>query len=96
MILDAVVGFLVWAVANVVYVDKRRRRAGGFARFLAFWFGLPGTFFSMLLVDEGSQPALDPPPDDEEALLTEVRRERRKGIQPPDGESRAEETEEES
>jgi len=94
-ILQSVVGFLVWVVGNVVYVDKRRRGAHGFARFLAFWLGFPGTFLSKLLVIEGSQPALEPPPDDEEALLIEVRKARMERIEPPDGES-AGETEERS
>jgi len=95
-IVSAIAGLLVWVVGNVVYADKRRRGVGGFARFLAFWSGLPGTFFSMLLVDEGSQPALEPPPDDEDALLDEVRRARAQLIEAPDPETGDGTTEEES
>ena len=95
-IVSAVVGFLVWVVANVVYADKRRRAVRGFARLLAFWLGLPGTFLSLLLVKEGSQPALDPPPDDDESLLAEVRRERTERIEAPDDDTRDGGTEEAS
>ena len=95
-IVSAVAGFVVWVMSNVVYADKRRRGARGFARVLAFWFGLPATFWSMLVVDEGSQPALEPPPDDEEALLAEVRRERMERIESHHPESRAGQAEEES
>ena len=95
-IVGGVAGFLVWVVGNVVYSDKRRRGVGGFARLLSFWLGFPGTWLCLFLVEEGSQPALDPPPDDEEALLAEVRRARRLTIEPPDGGARSEKTEEES
>lgn len=95
-IVGAVAGFLVWVVGNVVYADKRRRGVRGFARFLSFWLGMPATWLCLLVVEEGSQPALDPPPDDEEALLAEVRRARRLTIDRPDGGGRSRKTEEES
>ena len=83
----AVVGLMVWVVANVVYANQVRVGKRGFRRFLAFWLGFPATFFSLLVLDEGSQPALEPPPDDEEALLREVRRDRARALEghaPPD------------
>ena len=70
------VGMLVWIVANVVYVDARRKGTRGFHRFLAFWMGLPVTWVTLMAVREGSQPRIEPPPDDEERLLAEVRRDR--------------------
>ena len=76
ILVGQLVGLFVWLVANAVYVTSRRQGTGGFRRFLAFWMGLPVTFFVMLLVPEGSQPALEPPPDDDDALLAEVRRDR--------------------
>ncbi|HSG08575.1 MAG TPA: hypothetical protein VLA36_09460 [Longimicrobiales bacterium] len=95
-IVGGVAGFLVWVVGNVVYADKRRRGVGGFARLLSFWLGFPGTWLCLLLVAEGSQPALDPPPDDEEALLAEVRTARRLKIERPEGGTPSTRTEEKS
>ena len=95
-IVSALAGFLVWVVGNVVYLDKRRRGVTGFVRFLAFWSGLPATFFSLLLVEEGSQPALEPPPDDEEALLAEIREARKKQIGAPETGDRTGQSQEES
>jgi len=75
--LQAILGALVWLVANVVYVDLKRKGIRGFTRFAAFWAGTPTTWISLFAVREGSQPSIDPPPDDEgEALLAEIRRER--------------------
>jgi hypothetical protein len=75
--LQAILGALVWLVANVVYVDLKRKGIRGFTRFAAFWAGTPTTWISLFAVREGSQPSIDPPPDDEgEALLAEIRRDR--------------------
>jgi len=93
-VIGSVVGVLVWLLANVVYADKRRRSVRGFARLVAFWLGLPVSVLTMVFVGEGSQPTLEPPPDDDDALLAEVRRDRVENIQPPDGESRGDTTEE--
>lgn len=71
-----VVGLFVWLVANAVYLDALRRGRPGFKRFLGFWMGFPGTFFTKLLVAEGSQPTVEPPPDDDASLLADVRRDR--------------------
>jgi hypothetical protein len=72
------VGAIVWTLANVVYVDMRRRGARGFGRFAAFWVGFPVSFLWMALVKEGralptSEDYLE---DDADALLREVRRDR--------------------
>ena len=77
LFIKQLVGAVVWVVALLVYMDARRRGRRGFTRFIAFWVGMPGTFLSMFVVKEGSQPDIAPPPDDEHALLAEIRRERR-------------------
>ena len=73
---EEVVGAVVWAVANVVYFDLRRKGVHGFSRILAFWMGNPMTWLSLFVVKEGSQPTFEPPPDDEALLFREVRRDR--------------------
>ncbi len=75
-LVKSITGMLVWVVANVVYFDKKHRGVKGLARFFAFWFGLPLTFLTNILVREGEEGRIRPPPDDEEELLREVRRDR--------------------
>ncbi len=75
--LESLVGFLVWLVANLVYLDRKRSGRRGLRRLLAFWLGIPTTWLTLLFVREGSTLLVEPPPDDEEALLAEVRRDRR-------------------
>ncbi len=72
----SITGGLVWVVANVVYLDKRRRGRKGLARFFAFWVGLPVTFITLIVMREGEEDLVRPPDDDEEALLHEVRQDR--------------------
>lgn len=74
---EALAGFLVWLVANVVYLDMVRGGTRGLRRLVAFWFGAPTTFLTLILVKEGSRFRVEPPPDDEDALLAEIRRDRR-------------------
>lgn len=76
ILVEELVGLIVWLVANAVYLGSRRTGSRGIYRFLAFWMGLPGTLFSLIFVKEGSQPRITPPPDDEDGLLAEVRRDR--------------------
>jgi len=71
-----ITGALVWLVANVVYLDKRRRGRRGIARFFAFWLGLPATFITLVVLREGDEDLVRPPADDEDALLREVRQDR--------------------
>ena len=76
---DGIVGAIIWALANGLYIDLRRKGKGGFSRIVLFWMGLPLTWLWLFLVREGSAPVLKEPPDDAEAILAEIRRERRLG-----------------
>jgi hypothetical protein len=69
------VGAIVWALANAVYVDMRRKGVRGFGRFAAFWVGFPVSFLWMALVDEGRLLPIEAQ-EDEDELLREVRRDR--------------------
>jgi hypothetical protein len=75
--LESLVSFVVWLVANVVYLDMKRSGTRGLRRLVAFWLGSPTTWASMIFLPEGSSIQVEPPPDDEEALLAEIRRDRR-------------------
>jgi hypothetical protein len=70
------VGAIVWTLANVVYVDMRRKGVRGFGRFAAFWVGFPGTWLSLLVVRGGQAATIEAPDDDEEVLLRQVRLDR--------------------
>ena len=67
---------IVWTLANVVYIDMRRKGVRGFGRFAAFWVGFPATWAASFVVKEGRAATIQPPDDDEEALLREVRLDR--------------------
>ncbi len=92
-LIEAVVGAALWAVANAVYFDMKRKGRRGFRRFLAFWFGTPTTWGLFFLMPEGQAPQIPPPRDDEAGLLAEIRRDRAQRIvaaserdsDPPDG-----------
>lgn len=77
--IDGLVGAIIWALANGLYIDLRRKGKGGFGRIVLFWMGLPLTWLWLFLVKEGSAPVLMEPPDDADAILAEIRRERRLG-----------------
>ena len=79
-LLQAIAGGALWALANAVYFDMKRKGTRGFRRFLAFWFGTPTTWATFFLVPEGSMDLVKPPPDDEIALLTEIRQDRAQRI----------------
>lgn len=75
--LEALIGAIVWTVANVVYVDLRRKGIHGFTRFAAFWAGTPTTWISFFAVREGQRPSFHPlPDDDDQTLLAEIRHDR--------------------
>lgn len=74
---EGIAGSIIWTLANVLYIDLRRKGRTGFSRFVLFWMGIPLTWLWLFLVREGSVPLLEEPPDDAEAILAEIRRERR-------------------
>jgi hypothetical protein len=71
------VGAVIWALANGLYIDLRRKGKTGFSRIVLFWMGLPLTWLWLFLVREGSAPVLEGAPDDADAILAEIRREKR-------------------
>lgn len=74
-VFQGLVAALVWIVANVVYLDLRRRGIHGFTRFAAFWVGTPTTWITLFAVRDGRQPAFEAE-DDDLALLEAIRRDR--------------------
>ena len=79
-LIERIVVAVLWATANAVYFDMKRKGTRGFRRFLAFWFGIPTTWATFFLLPEGQVHEVKPPPDDESALLAEIRRDRAKRI----------------
>lgn len=48
----------IWLLANLTYAGMRAQSSPNFlGRVLAFFFGLPGTLLTWLVVDEGSERA---------------------------------------
>lgn len=84
--IEGLAGGLVWALANFVYVDLKRKGKSGFSRIVLFWMGLPLTWLWLFLIREGSAPEVGAAPDDADAILAEIRRERqvRSGAGGPD------------
>lgn len=66
---------VVWIVANVVYLDMKRKGLRGFTRFAAFWAGNPTTWITFFAVREGAQPTFEAP-ELEDELLDAIRRDR--------------------
>lgn len=74
---QALIAAIVWVVANVVYLDLRRKGIHGFTRFAAFWAGTPTTWITFFAVQEAKQPTFETGADDDErALLEAIRRDR--------------------
>ncbi|HEX9885580.1 MAG TPA: hypothetical protein VGA70_03790 [Longimicrobiales bacterium] len=93
---EMVIGLFAWFIANWVYLDFRRTGRRGFKRLVGFWMGWPGTFLSMLLVRDGSQPAMLGDDTGLDQLMNQIRRDRRlragderPSPDPPDGEHEA-------
>ena len=86
---QALLGALVWLVANVVYIDMKRKGKRGFTRFAAFWAGTPTTWITFFAVPEAKLPTFDPPDhDEEEALFDAIRRDRvSRGLGPGPGDA---------
>ncbi len=79
-LIEAVVGAALWAVANAVYFDMKRKGRRGFRRLLAFYFGMPATWGIFFFMPEGQAPRIEPPRDDEAGLLAEIRKDRAQRI----------------
>lgn len=74
---QALIAAIVWVVANVVYLDLRRKGIHGFTRFAAFWAGTPTTWITFFAVQEAKHPTFEAGADDDElALLEAIRRDR--------------------
>jgi hypothetical protein len=82
--LEAIIGAFVWAAANYLYADMKRKGKRGLSRFFLFWMGTPTNWLWFFLVKEGSEPEEVEAPDDADALLEEIRRERALGSGPPE------------
>jgi len=76
-VFEGIIGSIVWILANVLYIDQKRKGKGGWGRIVLFWMGTPMTWLWFFLVREGSAPELEEAPDDAEAILAEIRRDRR-------------------
>lgn len=87
--METIFGLVVWVLANLVYVEMRRRGEGGFKRLVAFWLGLPGTFVGMLVVDRRALPPIREDDEGMHGLVEEIRRERRQHLPPRPGEADA-------
>ena len=67
---------IVWGLANIVYLDMKRKGIHGFTRFAAFWVGTPTTWITLFAVPEAKQPTFLVDPEDDGMLLAEIRRDR--------------------
>jgi hypothetical protein len=77
---------VVWILANLLYIDLKRKGKAGWSRIILFWMGLPLTWLWLFLVRDGSAPELEEVPDDADAILAEIRRDRRLNPGAPEGE----------
>jgi hypothetical protein len=84
-VFEGIFGSIVWVLANVLYIDLRRKGKSGWSRIILFFMGLPLTWLWLFLVKDGSAPELIEPPDDADAILAEIRREQqlRAASEPP-------------
>lgn len=74
---EGIVASVIWWLANLLYIDLKRKGKAGFSRFILFWMGIPLTWLWLLLIKEGSAPELEEVPDDADDLLAEIRKDRR-------------------
>jgi len=58
--LQGLIAAVVWLIANVVYVDMKRKGLRGFTRFAAFWAGTPTTWITFFAMPEGKHPKFEP------------------------------------
>ena len=81
---ESIIGGFVWAAANYLYADMRRKGKRGLSRFFLFWMGMPTNWLWLFLIKEGSEPEQLEAPDDAETLLEEIRQEQALGRGVPD------------
>ena len=67
---------IISVLANLLYIDLKRKGKPGFGRIVLFWMGTPLTWLWFFLIKEGSAPAIEEVPDDAAAILAEIRRDR--------------------
>jgi hypothetical protein len=77
---------VIWILANLLYIDLKRKGKPGWSRIILFWMGLPLTWLWLFLVREGSAPELEEVPDDADAILSEIKKDRQLKPGPPEGE----------
>jgi hypothetical protein len=84
--LEEFIGGVVWILANLLYIDLKRKGKSGWSRIILFWMGLPLTWLWLFMVREGSAPELEEVPDDADTILAEIRKEKQLNPGPPEGE----------
>ena len=83
--MEEFIGGVVWILANLLYIDLKRKGKSGWSRIILFWMGLPLTWLWLFMVRDGSAPELEEVPDDADALLAEIRKEKQLKPGPPEG-----------
>ena len=78
---------VIWILANLLYIDLKRKGKAGWSRIILFWMGLPLTWLWLFLVKDGSAPELEEVPDDADAILAEIQRDKQLKPGSPEGES---------
>lgn len=73
---EGLIGSIIWTLANVLYIDMKRKGRPGFSRIVLFWMGIPLTWLWLFLIKEGSARELEEVPDDADQILAEIRRDR--------------------
>lgn len=84
--LQWLVGAIVWAFANAVFIEMRRKNVAGFAGVAAFFVGMPLTLITLFVVKERQAALFEPPKDDDEQLLRDVIVDRERRRLAPKGE----------
>ena len=82
--MEEFIGGLIWILANLLYIDLKRKGKPGWSRIILFWMGLPLTWLWLFMVREGSAPELEEVPDDADAILAEIRKDRQLEPGPPE------------
>lgn len=74
--LEGIIASIISVLANLLYIDLKRKGKPGFSRFILFWMGTPLTWLWLFIIKEGSAPGIEEAPDDAASLLAEIRRDR--------------------